>query len=39
MRFARLLILSLVLMACPASAQRWREDYSRTFSERLLGVV
>lgn len=36
MRFARLLILSLALIAAPAAAQRWRDTYSHSFSERLL---
>lgn len=36
MRIARLLILCLALAAAPAAAERRAEDYTRTFSERLL---
>ena len=36
MPIIRLLVLSLTLVAVPAAAQRWREDLSRSFSERLL---
>ncbi|MXO72193.1 CAP domain-containing protein [Alteraurantiacibacter buctensis] len=36
MPLVRLLVLVVALAAVPAAAQRWREEHTRTFSERLL---